>query len=84
MQTKQQTFTVAKTSEDFLKKIEKMREILRPLVQRDIKVIKKVTGVKDVSYQDIVYLKRMIREVIFSKDPRNIQMLKCFTLHNVL
>lgn len=37
-----------------------------------------------MGYEDIVFLKRAIREVILSRDPNNIQMLKCFTLENSL
>jgi len=84
MQLRQQTLKVASSSGDFLDKLEQMRDLVRPFTLRDIEVIKKLTGVKDVSYEDIVFLKRAIRQVLLSQDPNNIQMLKCFTLPNVL
>ena len=61
-----------------------MREVIRPLALRDIETIKKLTGLKDVNYEDIVFLKRAIRESILSRDQNNIQILKCFSLENTL
>lgn len=84
MRMKQMTFKVASDSKDFLAKIDKIREVVQPLALRDIDTLKKLTGLNDISYQDIVFLKRAIREVILSRDPNNIQMLKCFTLENSL
>lgn len=84
MRMKTMTFDVAKDSKHFLEKIEKIREVVRPLALRDIGILKKLTGLNDLSYEDIVFLKRAIREVLLSRDPNNIQMLKCFTLENSL
>ena len=61
-----------------------MRKVIRPLALRDLNIIKKLTGLNDIRYEDIVYVKRLVREVILSRDPQNIQMLKCFTLENTL
>jgi hypothetical protein len=41
-------------------------------VLKDIELIKSVTGVKEVRYEDVLYLKRIIRDVMFNKDARNI------------
>jgi len=54
------------------------------LARRDLKTIKRITGLKSIRYEDIVYLKRGIREAMLSNDSDNIQMLKCLTLHNSL
>ena len=78
------TFRVAPDSRSFLDKIERIREIVRPLAWRDIQLLKEITGLNEIGYEDIVFLKRAIREVILSRDPNNIQMLKCFTLENSL
>lgn len=51
-----------------MKKIDKMREIVRPLALRDMKMIKKLTGIDDIRYEDIVYVKRLVREVLLSRD----------------
>jgi hypothetical protein len=61
-----------------------MREVIRPLALRDLKVIRKLTGMDDLRYEDIVFAKRLVRDTLMSRDPQNIQMLKCFTLENVL
>ena len=77
-------FRVAEDSANFLAKIESIRKVVRPLALRDLETLKKLTGMRDIGYEDIVFLKRAIREVILSRDPNNIQMLKCFTLENSL
>ena len=61
-----------------------MRDVIRPLAVRDINAIKKLTGLKDVNYEDIVFLKRAVRELVLSRDANNIQVLKCFSLENTL
>ena len=81
---KSMTFDVASDSTEFLQKIEQIRKVIRPLAMRDLNTLKKITGLNDIGYEDIVFLKRAIREVILSRDPNNIQMLKCFTLENSL
>ena len=68
----------------FLDKIAKMKEVIRPLALRDINAIKKMTGMKDLSYEDITFMKRAVREIVLSRDPNNIQVLKCFSLENTL
>lgn len=78
------TIDVASDSADFLQKIEKIREVVRPLALRDIRTLKRLTGLNNIGYEDIVFLKRAVREVLLSRDPNNIQMLKCFTLENSL
>ena len=84
MKAKHQTLKVADNPMEFLDKIDKIREVIRPLALRDIETIKKLTGLKDVNYEDIVFLKRAIRESILSRDQNNIQILKCFSLENTL
>ena len=37
-----------------------------------------------MNYEDIVFLKRAVREVLLARDPNNIQILKCFSLENTL
>jgi hypothetical protein len=61
-----------------------MRQAIRQHTRRDIKVLQQITGLKEVRYEDIVFLKRMVREVLLSQDQNNIQMLKCFTIQNTL
>ena len=61
-----------------------MREVIRPLALRDINAIKKLTGMKDISYEDIMFMKRAVRELVLSRDPNNIQIIKCFSLENTL
>jgi hypothetical protein len=39
------------------------------MTTRDIEIIKKITGVKQINYEDIVFLKRVVREALLSKDP---------------
>ena len=72
MKMKSMTFDVAQDSTEFLQKIESIREVIRPLAMRDLDTLKRLTGLRDVGYEDIVFLKRAIREVILSKDPNNI------------
>ena len=84
MKAKHQTLKVANNPKELLDKIEKMRDVIRPLALRDIETIKKLTGLKDINYEDIVFLKRAIRESVLSRDPNNIQILKCFSLENTL
>lgn len=78
------TFRVADDSAQFLNKIDKIRDVVRPLALRDLGLLKQLTGLNQLGYEDIVFLKRAIREVLLSRDPNNIQMLKCFTLENSL
>ena len=84
MKMKSMSLKVAEDAKEFLQKIEQIREVVRPLAMRDLQTLKKLTGLNDIGYEDIVFLKRAIREVILSRDPNNIQMLKCFTLENAL
>lgn len=84
MQQSQQTLNVAKNAQQFLTKLNKMRQTIRPHVLREIETIKKVTGVPRVRFEDLVFLKRAVREVLLAKDPNNIQVLKCFNLRNTL
>ena len=84
MKANQQTLKVAENSQVFLEKITQMREAIRPLALRDINAIKKLTGMKDLSYEDITFMKRAVREIVLSRDPNNIQVLKCFSLENTL
>ena len=72
MRMKSMTFKVAEDSTKFLEKIDQMREVIQPLALRDIKVIKELTGLNSFSSEDIVWLKRTIREGILSRDPNNI------------
>lgn len=66
------TFKVAEDSTEFLSKIAKIREIVRPFALRDIKTIKELTGLNSFGYEDIVWLKKFIREGVLSRDPNNI------------
>jgi len=61
-----------------------MIRIVRPYTLESIDTIKKLTGQSDVNFSDIVFLKRQVREVLLARDPNNIQMLRCFSLNNVL
>ena len=72
MKAKNQTLQVANDPGEFLRRIDKIRDIVRPKTLRDIETIKKLTGLKDVNYEDIVFLKRAVREVLLSRDPNNI------------
>ena len=78
------TLRVADDSTHFLEKIKRIREGVRPLALRDLALLKRLTGLNELGYEDIVFLKRAVREVLLSRDPNNIQMLKCFTLENSL
>lgn len=84
IQAKQQTLKAADDPQLFLEKIQRVRDKIRTLTLRDIQTIKKITGVKQINYEDIVFLKRVVREVLLAKDQQNIQMLLCFSLHNTL
>lgn len=66
------TFSVAPDSKTFLDKIDRIREVVRPLALRDISTLKQLTGLNDIGYEDIVFLKRAIREVLLSRDQNNI------------
>ena len=55
-----------------LEKIEAIREQIRPLARRDIARIKHLTGLKHVRYEDILYLKRGIKETLLASDQDNI------------
>ena len=68
MRMKTMTFKVAEDSNHFLAKLEKIKEIVRPLALRDIRTLKKLTGLNEIGYEDIVFLKRAVREVILSRD----------------
>ena len=72
MKSKQMTIKVAADSSKFLTKLNKIRKTVRPLALRDINTLKKLTGLNDIGYEDIVFLKRAVREVILSRDPNNI------------
>ena len=72
MRMKSMTFKVAEDSTEFLSKIAKIREIVRPFALRDIKTIKELTGLNSFGYEDIVWLKKFIREGVLSRDPNNI------------
>ena len=37
-----------------------------------------------MNYEDLIFLKRAMREVLLSKDPRNIQILKAFSIENAI
>ena len=50
MRMKQMTFKIASDSKEFLAKIDKIREVVRPLALRDIDTLKKLTGLNDISY----------------------------------
>lgn len=47
-------------------------------------MIRALTGEKNIRYQDIVFLKERLRATLLGRDQRNIQMLTCFSLKNVL
>lgn len=49
-----------------------MREFLRPYTLKEIDLIKQITGVKKVGYEDLIFLKRTVKEVLFANDPQNI------------
>ena len=72
MQAKQQTFQIANDPNVFLTKLAAIRNRLRDHTKRDLKTIKAITGLKHIRYEDIVYLKRMIREALLNRDPNNI------------
>lgn len=72
MRSKQMTIKVAADSSKFLSKLDKIKKTVRPLALRDINTLKKLTGLNDIGYEDIVFLKRAVREVILSRDPNNI------------
>jgi Zn-dependent oligopeptidase len=44
----------------------------------------RLTGEKRMNYWDVVYLKEKLRGVLLARDPNNIQMLKCFSLENII
>ena len=72
MQAKQQTFQIANDPHVFLTKLAAITSRLREHTRRDLKTIKTITGLKHIRYEDIVYLKRMIREALLNRDPNNI------------
>ena len=43
------------------KKIDKILALIRPHAERDIEIIKKLTGEQDVRYYDIAFLKEKIK-----------------------
>lgn len=47
-------------------------------------MIRALTGEKNIRYQDIVYLKEKLRRILLGREEKNIQMLTCFSLKNVL
>mmetsp|Transcript_20148 Transcript_20148/g.30911 ORF Transcript_20148/g.30911 Transcript_20148/m.30911 type:complete len:88 (+) Transcript_20148:453-716(+) len=47
-------------------------------------MIHKLTGEAPVRFYDQVFLKEKIKAILLAQDPKNIQMLTCFSLQNVL
>lgn len=57
--------------------------VIREQALRDLEVIKTITGEPDVRYHDIAFLKEKMKGILLQREPKNIQMLTCFTLQNV-
>ena len=51
---------------------------------RDLKTIQEITGERDIRYYDAAYLKQRLKSTLLAQDRRNIQMLTCFSLENIL
>ena len=43
-----------------------------------------IIGVKQIEYQDIVFLKENLKAIMLARDKKNIQLLTCFSLENVI
>lgn len=69
---------------DLKHKIQQIRDLIRAPAQEDLAILRKLTGEKEIRYQDIVYLKEKLTMLLLAKDPNNIQMLTCFSIENVL
>lgn len=78
MQLRQQTLKVANSSAELKHKLVQIQEVIKPLVLADLHTIRRVTGLPAFGYQDIVFVKRAVKEVVMGTDAENIQLLKCF------
>jgi hypothetical protein len=45
-----------------------MRTVIRQYSRKEIEILKDITGLKNIRYEDIVFLKRAVREVLLSQD----------------
>jgi Zn-dependent oligopeptidase len=80
----QQKRNILKIPGDFKSKINQIRKRIEKASMEDLDIIAKITGVKEIRYYDMVYLKELLRGILLAGDQNNIQMLYCFTLENVL
>ena len=65
-------------------KIGLIREKIRDLARKDLQVLSEIIGVKQIEYQDIVFLKENLKAIMLARDKKNIQLLTCFSLENVI
>lgn len=72
MQLTQQQLRVAKNQSEFINKLEMIRQEIRPLVRKDLLTISKLTGIKNIRYEDILSLKRSVREILLQTDADSI------------
>ena len=68
-------------------KIAEIREVIRGQTLEDLKVIRQITAhppTEPIRYWDMAFLKEKIKLAILAQEKRNIQMLTCFSLENVI
>jgi hypothetical protein len=55
-----------------LDKIAAIREVIRPLTRRDLKTIKRITGLREIRIEDILYSQREVKRALLSGEEDNI------------
>lgn len=65
-------------------KIGMLQQELAQSAKSDYEIIKKITGVTDIRYFDMAFLKEKMKAVLLAGEKNNIQMLTSFSITNVL
>ena len=72
MRQRAQQLEVASTAQEMLDKIPAIREVIRPLTRRDLKTIKRITGLREIRIEDILYSQREVKRALLSGEEDNI------------
>ena len=72
MRQRAQQLEVASTAQEMLDKIAAIREVIRPLTRRDLKTIKRITGLREIRIEDILYSQREVKRALLSGEEDNI------------
>lgn len=70
---------------DLKGKIRRIREIVKEQSMKDLEIIRQIAGTREpIRYWDMAFLKERVKQAVLAGEKRNIQMLTCFSLENVL